>query len=132
MIFRELADSLKAGKIVTKPLPVVFTSIFTANSQSFLISTLKYNPGKEIQKLKIPVLVIGGSTDLQVSEAAAVQLSKMNKYSTLKIINQMNHVLKKAPADRLSNFNTYNDPGLPLHEAIIPILTDFVQTKFKN
>ncbi len=126
-IFSEVADSLKAGKIVTKKLPSALATIFTPTSQSFLISTLKYNPSIDIQRLKIPVLVIGGSTDLQVSAAAATQLAKMNKRSTLKIIPEMNHILKSAPADRMQNLATYNNPTLPLHDDIVPLLTNFIK-----
>lgn len=126
-IFKEVADSLKAGKVVSRKLPTTLATLFTPTSQSFLISTLKYNPSKDIQKLKMPVLVIGGSTDLQVSEAAAIQLAKMNKRSTLKIIPEMNHVLKRAPGDRMSNLATYNNPALPLHEDIIPVLVNFIK-----
>jgi alpha-beta hydrolase superfamily lysophospholipase len=131
ILYTEIADSLKAGKIVHRTLPLALASIFTSTSQAFLISTLKYDSSTELAKLKIPVLVIGGSTDLQVPAEAATQLAKMNKRATLKIISEMNHVLKKAPSDRKSNLATYNNPNLPIHEDIIPILVNFIQKNSK-
>jgi len=89
---------------------------------------LKYDASTEIAKLKIPVLVIGGSTDIQVPASAAVNLAKMNKKATLKIIPEMNHVLKKAASDRAANVATYNNPALPLHPDLVPILKNFILT----
>ena len=128
-IFTELADSLKAGKIFDRKLPASLASIFTPPNQEFVISTLKYNPRKEIHKLKIPILVIGGTTDLQVPAEAATSLAKMNKGANLKVISGMNHVLKRAPSDRMSNLATYNNPTLPLQEDLVPILTNFIKKK---
>jgi hypothetical protein len=76
--------------------------------------------------LKIPVLLIGGTTDLQVPAEAATQLSKMNAKASVMVIPEMNHVLKKAPLERASNVATYNNPTLPLHKDIMPILVDFI------
>jgi pimeloyl-ACP methyl ester carboxylesterase len=126
-LYTELADSLKAGKIVRRNLPASLAPMFTLSSQVFLSSTLKYDQRKEIQKLTIPVLVIGGSTDLQVPAKAAMRLAEMNKRATLKVIPEMNHVLKRAPADRRANLATYDQPTLPLHEDILPLITNFIK-----
>jgi fermentation-respiration switch protein FrsA (DUF1100 family) len=126
-VFTEVADSLKAGKIVNRTLPAALAPIFTPSSQAFLISTLKCDTSKEMQKLKVPVLVIGGSKDLQVPADDATQLAKMNKGATLKIVQEMNHVLKKAPLNRGENLATYNNRSLQLHEEVIPILTSFIK-----
>jgi pimeloyl-ACP methyl ester carboxylesterase len=126
-LYAELADSLKAGKIVHRNLPASLAPMFTLSSQVFLSSTLKYDQSKEIPKLNIPLLVIGGSTDLQVPAKAAMQLAKMNKRAILKIIPEMNHVLKSAPAGRRANLATYDQPTLPLHEEILPLITNFIK-----
>ncbi|WP_432708707.1 alpha/beta hydrolase family protein [Pedobacter sp.] len=126
-LFTELADSLKAGKIVNRNFPASLAPMFTQSSQVFLRSTIKYDQSKEIQKLNIPILVIGGSTDLQVPAKAAAQLAKMNKGATLKVIPAMNHVLKRAPAEKMANLATYDQPTLPLHEDILPLITNFIK-----
>ena len=125
-VYSQISDSLKAGKIFSKAIPAALMPIFNPRSQGFLISTLKYDSGKELAKLKIPVLLIGGTTDLQVPAEAATQLSKMNNKASLMVIPEMNHVLKKAPLDRTSNLATYNNGTLPLHNDIMPILVDFI------
>lgn len=125
-VYTQISDSLKARKIFSKPMPAALTPIFNPRSQGFLISTLKYDSGRELAKLKIPVLLIGGTTDLQVPAEAATQLSKINNKASLMVIPEMNHVLKKAPLDRASNLATYNNGTLPLHSDIMPILVDFI------
>lgn len=126
-VFNKISDSLKAGKVMHSELPAALSSIFSITAQNFLISARKYNSGREIQKLNVPILLIGGSTDLQVTPEAAVKLSRMNKNAGLKVIQEMNHVLKRAPLDRMSNLATYNNPDLPIHEDLIPALLTFIQ-----
>ncbi len=41
----------------------------------------------------------------------------------------MNHVLKKAPADRAKNLATYADPSLPLHEELLPAIEQFIKNE---
>ena len=77
----------------------------------------------EAKKLKIPIVIIQGSTDLQVKEEDAVILFKAHPLnSRLIIIENMNHVLKIAPLDRTKNIETYSKPDLPLAEELVKLL----------
>jgi len=130
-IFREIADSLKAGKMVKRAMPSTFAPLFTPSSQSFLISSLKYDASTEIKKLNIPLLVVGGTTDIQIPAVAATHLAKLNSRATLKIIPGMNHILKKAPLDQALNVATYSIPSLPLHPGLLPVITAFIKSNIK-
>jgi len=90
-------------------------------------SWLKYDPSKEISKLKKNVLIVQGTTDLQVDTDEAKELKKAAPHATLKIIDGMNHVLKQTPADRKQNMATYSNPNLPLCPELIPVLTNFIK-----
>lgn len=122
----QAVDSLKAGKPFNKPLPGILSTLFSPAIQPFLISNVKYNAGLEIAKLKIPILIIGGTHDLQIGVEDAERLHIAAPGSKLKLITNMNHVLKNAPAEKTANFATYNKPDLPLHPDLIPILTQFI------
>ncbi|WP_432713821.1 alpha/beta fold hydrolase [Pedobacter sp.] len=122
----EIIDSLKGGKIVNRKLPSSLADLFSPATQAYLRSTLKYDASKEMSKMKIPVLVIGGTTDLQVGIEEAKQLAKANPKATLKLVEGMNHVLKAAPVDRTLNLETYNSPEKPIHDALAPLLVDFI------
>jgi pimeloyl-ACP methyl ester carboxylesterase len=59
-------DSIAAGHLVAEVRPML-SSLFRPSVQPYLISWFKYNPKTEIKKLNIPVLIIQGTTDIQVS-----------------------------------------------------------------
>jgi alpha-beta hydrolase superfamily lysophospholipase len=120
-----LLDSLKNGHRVTNPGPA-FSSLFRESVQPYLISWFTYDPQAEIKKLQIPVLIIQGTTDIQVSVAEAKLLAAANPKAKLVTIEGMNHVLKNAPADAAANVKIYNDPSLPLVPELLKTITTFI------
>ena len=103
-------------------------AVFRPSVQPFMASWMKYNPSEEISKLKIPVLVVNGTSDIQVSEEQAQKLAEANENSELAILDQMNHIFRKIETkDRLVNTKSYNEPNLPLHPELVSILTEFVK-----
>ena len=121
-----ILDALKQGKTVEK-VPDVLLSIVRPSVQPYMISWMKYDPRTEIQKLTIPVLIVQGTTDIQVSIADAEKLSEANPKAKKVIIKDMAHALKKsASATALSQQSSYTDPKLPLHEDLMPNITEFI------
>jgi pimeloyl-ACP methyl ester carboxylesterase len=120
-----ILDELVKGKTVENT-PQILNALFRPSVQPYLISWFKYDPQKEIAKLKIPVLIVQGTTDIQVSIDDANRLAKALPKAKLAIIEGMNHVLKPAPADRELNIQTYTQPDLAikkeLNDNIIPFL----------
>ena len=115
-------SKLKEGKLV-EDSPSELFGLFRPSVQPYMISWMKYDPAVEIWKLKIPIVIIQGSTDLQVKEEDAVILFKAHPLnSRLIIIEDMNHVLKIAPLDREKNIETYSNPELPLAEELVKLL----------
>ncbi|NQX97480.1 MAG: alpha/beta hydrolase [Flavobacteriales bacterium] len=118
VIFKELNN----GKIV-KNVSVELFSLFRPSIQPYFISWLKYDPAVEIAKLNIPVLIINGTTDIQVGVDNAEKLHEVSPTSELIIIEGMNHIFKEAPTDRDENIATYSDPKLKnvpqLNEAVV-------------
>ena len=104
----------------------MLTSLFRPSVQQYMISWLKYDPAAEIKKLTIPVLIIQGTTDIQVEVGEAELLKKAYPKATLKLIEGMNHPLKQAPEDREKNVATYSDPRLPLSPGLMPAILDFI------
>jgi uncharacterized protein len=112
--------SLEAGTVVD-PLPQAIQSIpgllslFRPSVQPYMISWLKYVPSTEIAALTMPVLIVQGTTDIQVDPGEAKTLLKAAKPNTeVILVNGMNHVMKEAPSDRAQNLATYSDPNLPV------------------
>lgn len=101
-------------------------TIFSKPNLDFLKNWNSYNPSEEIKKLKIPVLIINGTKDLQVSIEAAKTLHESNKNSELKIIENMNHVIKKIEIDA-DNLKSYYSPDFPISQKLTEVITDFTK-----
>ena len=121
-----ILDSLKAGYTVQHVNPILL-SMFNAKMQPGMISWMKYDPAKEIKRFTGPVLLINGKHDIQVAVSEAELLKAARPDATLVLLDQMNHILKNAPADRAENIKTYNDPTLPLALGLAETIAQFVK-----
>lgn len=121
-----IIDSLAAGKQVTEVNPML-NSLFRPSVQPYLISWFAYDPQQEIAALTVPVLILQGTTDLQVPVAEADRLQAANPKARLQLIDSMNHVLKTSAADRMANLATYNNPELPVPPALTGAILGFVK-----
>lgn len=125
-----ILDELVKGKTVEN-VPQMLFSLFRPSVQPYMISWIKYDPQKEIAKLKIPVLIIQGNTDIQVSLDDANRLAKALPKAKLVIIEGMNHIMKPAPADRQMNIQTYSQPDLAIKKELIDNLIPFIHNPGK-
>jgi pimeloyl-ACP methyl ester carboxylesterase len=121
----KILDSLKAGKTVEN-VDKNLMSIYRPSIQPYLISWFKYDPSVEIAKLKIPILILQGTTDIQVTPKDAQKLWEGNKNAKLVIIENMNHVLKESPMDQKANLETYKKPTLPLKKELLEEIIRFI------
>ncbi len=124
-ISNTIIDSLSEGYEV-KNVPLLLFSLFRPSVQPYLISWFKYNPVAEITKLKIPVLIIQGDKDLQVSEENAHKLHEACPRSKLVVLQNMNHVLKTV-SDEKDNYKSYKDADRPLHPELIREIISFIK-----
>lgn len=118
-------DSLKKGKFVAKVDPALY-ELVRPSVQPYMLSWMNHDPAKEIKKLKIPVLIIQGTTDLQVGVTDAENLKKAKSNAEMVIIPNMNHVLKEAPVDNTANLTTYINPDLPVKPELVTAITTFI------
>ena len=123
-----IIDSLKSGNTVNKVDPML-NSLFRPSIQPYLISWFKYNPQVEIQKLNVPILILQGNNDLQVTVKDAEDLAKANKNSELLIVDKMNHVMKIIDGDQQANFESYSNETLPISEIMTNKIVSFIQKK---
>ena len=102
----KIIEKLENGETVENVSQMLY-SLFRPSVQPYIISWFKYDPQKEIAKLDIPILIVQGTTDIQVSVSDADKLALANKKSQKQIIEGMNHILKEAEVDRQKNIQTY-------------------------
>ncbi|WP_394773857.1 alpha/beta hydrolase [Flavobacterium sp.] len=121
-----IIDSLKSGNNVKKVDPML-NSLFRASIQPYLISWFKYNPQTEIKKLTVPILILQGNKDLQVTVKDAELLSQANKNAELLIVENMNHIMKTIEGDNQANMESYNNESLPLSEIMTNKIVSFIK-----
>ena len=96
--------------------------------QPFLIDLLHQDPAALVRSAKIPVLIVQGGKDIQVSKVDADALHSARPDAKLLVVPAMNHVLKDVAADdRASNVATYSDPNLPVDVTLADAIAKFVK-----
>lgn len=123
--FKAILDSLRKGKTTDKVDPLLYY-IASPSKQHFLMSLCRLVPQRGMKKIKFPVLIIQGTTDLTVPVENGEKLKKAKSDAVLLTINRMNHILKAAPADPEQNMVTYSKPDLPLKPELVPAIVDFI------
>ncbi len=118
--FKELSSTGKVEKV--NPM---LQSVFAKQNQAFLNSWIKYNPSEEIKKLSLPILIIHGTEDLQITQEDAKALHEANKNSELVLIDKMNHVLKEVNSIT-ENQSSYTSSEFPLSSKLVKTITTFV------
>lgn len=121
----DILDQLAAGKRVPS-VPNELNMLFRPSVQPFLISWIRYDPTKEISKLRMPVLIVQGTTDMQIHLTDAKRLADGNSSAKLLMIEGMNHVLKIVSSEAEKQVASYSDPTLPVAPDLISALIGFV------
>ena len=122
----EILAQLAAGKTVAS-VPSELNLLLRPSIQPYMISWLRYDPAKEITKLRLPVLIVQGTTDLQVGLGDAKRLADGNPAAKLLLIEGMNHVLKTVPNERNQQVSSYSDPKLPVAPELVSEIGGFVK-----
>jgi len=117
--------SLLGGKTVSNVDPLL-AAMYRPSVQPFVISEFRYDPAREIAKLTIPVLIVHGSTDVQVSAKDAQALEAADPSARVLNVPGMNHVLIDAPADWKANISTYSNADAPLSAPLVPGIAGFL------
>lgn len=122
----DIIESLNEGHTV-ESVPDSLRALFRPSVQPYLISWFKYDPAREIAKLKMPVLILQGTTDIQIRVDDAKRLAKANPAAKLVLVDGMNHVLKEVPADRQKQVASYGDPSLPVAPQVVDEIAALVK-----
>ncbi len=103
-------------------------SLLQPANRKFMQSWAKYDPAAEIAKVKIPVLIIQGGHDIQISEADARALKAAQPAAKLVVIPAANHVFRAATTDdRIAQMKLYVDPTLPIVPELTPAIAEWIK-----
>lgn len=120
-------EILKSGKTFENKNQML-AALFRESVQPYMISWIKYNPQNEIKKIQIPVLIINGDKDLQVTVADAEALKQAKPEAKLEIITNMNHVFKEIKGGEAENQAAYTNPDLPVTEGLTTAINLFIKS----
>ena len=121
----QILDRLKAGQ-VDADVPDPLQGIFRPSVQPYLISLFRADPAAAFARLNMPALIVQGTTDLQVGVADAQKLKQAKPDAELAVIPGMNHVMRIVPNDVKQQLSSYNNPQLPLADALGRRLVGFI------
>ncbi len=121
-----IIQTLNEGK-TDETVPEVLNVLFRPSVQPYLISWFRYDPAQEIAKLSMPILIVQGTTDIQVSVQDARLLAKAKPSAELCIIEGMNHVFKEVSDDKEKQMRSYSDPALPVAPKLVVEVSQFVR-----
>ena len=118
--------ALEAGETVGG-VPDALAGLYRPSVQPYLLSWFRYVPADELATITVNVLIAQGTTDTQVSISEAEALHAAKPDAELLILEGVNHVLKRVPAEPARQQASYSDPSLPVDEALVAAVARFVQ-----
>ncbi len=126
----DILSQLVAGKKV-ESVPPALNVVFRPSIQPYMISWLRLDPAKEIAKLKIPILITQGTTDIQATAQDVKLLAAASPSAKVSLIEGMNHILKAISSDRERQVASYSDPTLPVVPEFTKEISRFIHKSKK-
>jgi uncharacterized protein len=123
---REMLAALERGETVADVKPEL-APLFRPSAQPFMRSLLAVDPAGELAGLKLPVMIVSGGHDLQVTAADAALLAKARPDAARLDVPGMSHVLKIAPPDLAGQRDAYANTSLPLAPGLADAVADFAR-----
>ena len=123
-----ILTSLQDGKTISlsPSTPQYLRELFRLSTQPYDISWFRFDPAVEIAKLSVPVIIVQGTSDVQVTQTDAQALAKADPKATTVVVPGMNHVLKHAPdtSSETAVMAGYTDPSLQVDPAVVQAIAD--------
>lgn len=121
-------ESLRHGKPVdVSAMPAPLQGLFNPAVQGYEMSVFPADPVALLRQSHVPALVVQGTDDIQISTEDARLLAGARAGTTLKLIEGMNHVLKKPAPGREANIASYSNPDLPLDDELVSAIAGFIK-----
>ena len=124
-----IINSLKAGRMVAEEdIPAELIGLFHPTVQPFIISNMRYEPTELAAKCRVPMLIVSGGRDIQVSVSNGERLHGANPAAEHRMFENMTHVLKDADtSDRMMQvMSIYTNANLAITEALAPAIVEFI------
>lgn len=126
--FGELFPRYLAGEDIPDP-PDYLRPLLVPINRTFTRSLAAFDPGRELQTVRVPVLIVQGGTDIQVGVRDAALLRTVKADAQFAVLPHANHVYKAAVSrDRAAQLALYSDPTLPIVPELVETVAGWVKT----
>lgn len=126
--FDRAMDRYLRGEAV-EDLPPVLAPLFHPIDRTFMLSAITISPPDELAALTVPVLIVQGETDLQMSPRDARNLQAARPDARVVIIRGANHVFKRiADTTLTTQLAVYADPTRPVVPELVEAVVEFVRS----
>lgn len=117
------------GETPSTTLPGMLTSLLQPDNRLFMQGMQAYVPVEEIARAKLPILIVQGAYDGQVSlEKDARALAAAQPAAKLVVLPTANHVLKAATSALVATqLPTYLDPRTPIVPEVAPVIATWIK-----
>jgi pimeloyl-ACP methyl ester carboxylesterase len=115
------------GEPMVDTLPAGLRMLLVPVNQRYTQTWAAFDPVREIAKIRVPILIVQGEADIQVSVTDALALKDAQPNAELVRLPGMNHVLK-AVADTAvaAQAPSYTNPTLPVVPALVETVAGFI------
>jgi len=120
-----ILSSLEAGRRVDD-VPAALASLYRPSAQGYVISWFRFDPSRELANAAAPVLVVQGTSDLQVATRNADLLKAARPDARIVTIAGMNHMLKQTGDDLQRQQQSVGDPAMPLAPGLVDAIAKFI------
>ena len=112
------------------PYPPATAPLLAPPLRRYMQSMAAYDPGAEARRYAGPLLVLQGTTDIQVSMADAEAIHAAQPKAMLVRLDGVNHVLKSvASLDPQVQTATYRNPALPLAPVVVETISGWIHKR---
>jgi uncharacterized protein len=110
-------------------VPPIARPIMVPVNRTFMRSWVAYDPEGEARRLRAPLLIVQGSTDVQTTMSDAKLLATAQPAATFVVLDGVNHVLKTVTTTDLGvQLASYRDPRMPLAPGVADAIVRWART----
>lgn len=120
-------EAILSGEDINEAeLPLIVTQALPPQIRDFARELLGTDPAELVAATTRPLLVLHGSSDIQISLDGLERLQEARIDAAYGLFEGMSHLLKLEEFSADGRPLSYADPSLPLHPALVGTITEFI------
>lgn len=117
---------IQTGTLIS--VPDILADFFSPGRKEWLASWLAFDPAEELKRLALPVLLVYGENDMQVSHEAFAKLANARPSAAIKVVPGMNYVLKEVHSED-ENYAAFTDPSFKVPAVLLDLIAAFAKAQ---